>query len=375
VDVETPPPDRLLARLADRLERGGQQPLAVIDPSWPPSLREAAGLALRRATGEGRLGEDHLVLFTSGSSGRPKGVVRTLESWRASLSALTDVTGIAPSDVVWLPLPLTSGLSLYGGFHATALGARVLTTPVTDGVPPSATVAHVVPALLDRLSGAVESGRARGLRTAVVAGAALASEARERAAAAGLDVVEYYGAAELSFVGWRRGAGAMADFPGATVRLRDGELWVRSPYVCAGYLDAHQVGPLRTHGGWAGVGDRGRAVPGGWLVQGRGDDAAVSTGGHTVVVEEVEQAVAALVGVRDVAVLGLPHERLGQVVAAVVVVDDGVLRSHLDERLRGLPRWARPRRWLRAAQIPRTGTGKIARAQVAQLVPSLPRLP
>lgn len=345
----------------------------MLDPAWPRSLHDAAVAALRRASGAGRLDDDHLVLFTSGSSGRPKGVVRTVESWRASLSALTDVTGIAPSDVVWLPLPLSSGLSLYGGFHATSLGAAVLTTPVTDGVPPAATVAHVVPALLEALYRAVEAGRSR-LRTVVVAGAALGAESRERAAAAGLDVVEYYGAAELSFVGWRRGTGAMTDFPGATVRLRDGELWVRSPYVCAGYLDVDQVGPLRTDGGWAGVGDRARAVAGGWLVQGRGD-AAVNTGGHTVVVEEVEQAVASLAGVRDVAVLGIHHARLGQVVAAVVVVDDGVQRSRLDEQLRGLPAWARPRRWLRAAQIPRTGTGKIARQQVAHLVSSLPRLP
>lgn len=374
MDVETPPPDLLLARLAVRLDRSGQPPLAVLDPTWPQGLRAASSGALQRAARSGRLQDDDLVLFTSGSSGRPKAVVRTVQSWRASLAALTTITGVTSADVVWLPLPLTSGLSLYGGFHATSLGAGVITAPVTDGVPTSATVTHVVPAVLEQACRAVESGRS-ALRTVVVAGAALDGGLRERAVAAGLDVVEYYGAAELSFVGWRRGPGPMTDFPGASVQVRDDVLWVRSAYLCTGYLDPEPSGPLRRDDdGWASVDDRAIPVPGGWLVRGRGD-AAVSTGGHTVVVEEVETAVGSVPGVTDVAVIGLAHDRLGQVLTAVVVADEGVRRAHLDQQMWALPRWARPRRWLQARAIPRTGTGKIARAQLADLAPTLPRLP
>jgi acyl-coenzyme A synthetase/AMP-(fatty) acid ligase len=372
VAVETPPPDLLLQRLAARLDGDGQ-PLAVLDPTWPSRLRRAAHDALRTAREAGRVGDGDLVLFTSGSSGRPKGVVRTLESWRASLPGLTDITGATSADVVWLPLPLTSGLSLYGGFHAMALGAEVITTRVGDGVPPTATVAHVVPSLLEPLCRAVETGRSH-LRTVVVAGAALPADVRERATAVGLDVVEYYGAAELSFVGWRRGPGPMVDFPGASVRVRDDHLWVRSPYLCARYLDPQQTGPLRWDGAWASVGDRGRSVPGGWQVLGRGD-AAVTTAGHTVVAEEVEAALGALPGVVEAAVVGRPHGVLGQVVVAVVVVEDDVRRADLVERLSDLPRWARPRRWLRAEAIPRTSTGKIARARLAELAETLPALP
>ncbi len=371
--VETPAPEHLLERLAARLDGATSAPLAVLDPGWPAALRQAAQIALTTAVDDGRLGEHDLVLFTSGSSGRPKGVVRPLASWRASLQPLSGITGVTSADVVWLPLPLTSGLSLYGGFHARSLGAEVVVAPLRDAVPARATVAHVVPTQLARLCELSTAGRST-LRTVVVAGAGLADSLRERARAVGLDVVEYYGAAELSFVGWRREAGPMRDFPGATVRLTDDEVWVRSPYVCTGYLDPGQPGPLRRDGEWASVGDLGRAVPGGWEVLGRGD-AAVSTGGHTVVAEELEAALAVLPGVEDVAVLGLPHASLGQVVAAVVVVAPGTRRADLDQRARELPAWARPRRWLEADALPRTPAGKIARGRLADLAEALPRLP
>ena len=146
----------------------------------------------------------------------------------------------------------------------------------------------------------------------------------------------------------------------------------RTPVGTAGRsLAALDVtGPLRHDGEWATVGDRGRAVPGGWVVLGRGD-AAISTGGHTVVAEEVEAAVAALPGVRDVAVVGWPHEDLGQVVAAVVVVEPGTRRAALDRALRHLPAASRPRRWLVADQLPRTPGGKLARGELGMRVTSL----
>ena len=148
---------------------------------------------------------------------------------------------------------------------------------------------------------------------------------------------------------------------------------MRSPYLCRGYLDPTTTAPLRRDGAWATVGDRGAAVPDGWVVLGRGD-AAVTTGGHTVVAEEVEAAVAALPGVRDVAVVGWPHETLGQVVAAVVVVEPGVRRADLERGVRHLPAPSRPRRWLVADELPRTPGGKLARADVADRLGSLTAL-
>jgi long-chain acyl-CoA synthetase len=305
-----------------------------------------------------------------------------VHSWTASLDPLAQVTRASGQDVVWLPGPLTSSLTLYGGFAASVAGARVV-----HGVPtPDVTTAHLVPtALADALDRAAAGGLPR-LRSVVVAGAALPPALRQRAQALDWRVVEYYGAAELSFVGWREDAGPFRDFPGARVRLHEGLLWSNSPYLARGYLDPTDPGPLRREGPWATVADAGRRVPGGWLVTGRAD-AAVTTGGHTVLVEEVEAFVGALPGVREVAVAGWPHPRLGEVVAAVVVrqedarVADGCAlpiaasAAALSAACRDLPAAARPRRWLTAPSLPRTPAGKVDRPALARALTGLPSLP
>jgi acyl-CoA synthetase (AMP-forming)/AMP-acid ligase II len=249
------------------------------------------------------------------------------------------------------------------------------------------TTAHLVPSALADAVERAAAGALPRLRTVVIAGAALPDPLRERARALGWRVVEYYGAAELSFVGWRGCAGPFTDFPGARVRVHDGLLWADSPYLARGYLDREDGGPLRRDGSWATVGDAGRRVDGGWLVSGRAD-AAVTTGGSTVLVEEVEAFLGALPGVREVAVAGWPHARLGQVVVAVVVPTDGDgggadgptadgtvgHRAALAAACRALPAAARPRRWLTCNELPRTPAGKVDRAALARLLPGLPPL-
>jgi long-chain acyl-CoA synthetase len=405
VDVDRPAPDSLLPALL-RATSGDAPPLAVLDPAWPARLLDEAGRRLSAAAGNGRLAPGDLVLFTSGSSGRPRAVVRTVASWTASLVPLAELTGVTSADVVWLPGPLSSSLTLYGGFSAADAGARVVQGPPL----PDVTVAHLVPAQLADACDRAERGGLPRLRTVVVAGAALPAALRVRARALGWRVVEYYGAAELSFVGWREGGGPFTDFPGARVRVHDGVLWVDSPYLARGYLDPEDGGPLRRDGSWATVGDAGRGVPGGWLVSGRAD-AAVTTGGATVLVEEVEAFVGALPGVREVAVAGWPHARLGEVVAAVVVPTDGDADCGTDRdtdrgtdgrsadgdpdgdtlgaiahgttgghaaalaaACRALPAAARPRRWLTCSALPRTPAGKVDRAALARLLPGLPPL-
>ena len=76
----------------------------------------------------------------SGSTGRPRGVVRSLASWQLSLDPLSELTGIGPGDVVWVPGPLTSSLYLYGAFHARTVGAVVVAHPSR-----AVTAAHLVP--------------------------------------------------------------------------------------------------------------------------------------------------------------------------------------------------------------------------------------
>jgi long-chain acyl-CoA synthetase len=146
-------------------------------------------------------------------------------------------------------------------------------------------------------------------------------------------------------------------------------LWARSPYLADGYLTAHTEGPLRfdPHG-WATVSDLARAVPGGLEILGRGDS-AVTSGGHTVVVEEVERLLRGLPGVDEVAVLGVPHATLGQVLTAVVV--GPVLDDTLRAGVAGMPAPSRPRRWVHADALPLTVGGKLRRDALPDLVRTL----
>ncbi len=360
-----PPADRadLVAHLLDPARRS---PVVVVDPRWPAALREQADRDVDEAVRAGRLAGDDLVLFTSGSTGRPRGVTRTTASWTASLAPLSAVTGIGAGDRVWVPGPSSSTMSLYAAVHAAWAGATLLRSD-----PRTATAAHLVPTAL---ADAVRSpDRLPALRTVVVAGDALPAAVRERATGLGWRVVEYYGAAELSFVGVREGGGPFADFPGADVEVRDGRLWARSPYLATGYLHPHDAGPLVRDGAWAGVGDLGRVEGDGWLVLGRGGSAVV-TGGATVLVHEVEAVLSRVEGVQAVAVVGLPHPRLGRSVGAVVVADRPV-REALVRAATALPAPARPRRWWAADRLPLTPAGKVARDELVALTDRLPPLP
>jgi long-chain acyl-CoA synthetase len=362
--------ERDQARLYDAVSCAARtgQAFAVLDPTWPqPFLAMAVG-QVEDAVAGGVVGPGDMVVFSSGSTGQPRGIVRTVESWQVSFDSFSTATGITASDTVWLPGPLWSSLFLFGGIHAGAVGATVA---FRDDDPSTATALHCVPSLLPGLLERAGAGQLPLVRRVVVAGDHCAATLRLRCEAAGWQLVEYYGAAELSLVAWRDGSGPFGGFPGVETEVRDGVLWARSHYLATGYLSAESDGPLRVDShGWVTVSDLARAVPGGFDVLGRGN-AAVTVGGHTVVVEEVERLLRGLEGVDEVAVLGLPHSRLGQALAAIVVgsAGDADLRAAVAE----MPAPSRPRRWLHADVLPRTSSGKLRREALPDLVLELDR--
>lgn len=306
--------------------------------------------------------EAFLVVGTSGTSGSPRAVVRTLASWTESFDAYTALIDLHPGDRVLLTGPLSSTMQLFAGVHALTVGAVVTDDPLR------ATSAVCVPsALRATLAAAVR------LRTAVVAGARLDEAAVVRAQNTGITVVEYYGAAELSFVAARRhdrGLAPLLPFPGVQVQIRDGEIWSRSAFHALGLRGS--TGSLRTDDdGFATVADLGSLDGGGLVVGGRGD-AAVSVGGRTVLVEDVETALSTIDGVTDAAVVGAPHDRLGQVLVAVVVTAPGVDLADVRRQARAELRdeWS-PRRWKRVDALPRTANAKIDRAALRALLTGL----
>ena len=295
-----------------------------------------------------------LALLTSGSSGHagtPRVVARTNASWLASAGPLARLTGLGGGDRIAATGPLHVSMHLYATLHALWLGATA-----TDSVT-GATAAHATPTRLARmLDGPTVPP------TAIVAGAASTDALRRRAAARGIRVTEYYGAAELSFVAAGRD-GRLDPFPGVEVELRRGdaghEVWAWSPYLALGAVGGGML--RRGADGFATVGDLAeRTADGGIRILGRGD-AAITTAGATVLAEHVEACLTALPGVDASAVLGEGHEVLGQRILAVVELADGVDLEQVVTAARAtLSPVELPRRWFVHA-VPRTDSGKIAR--------------
>jgi long-chain acyl-CoA synthetase len=298
-----------------------------------------------------------LVVYSSGSTGLARGIVRTHASWSESHHALTTLIDITARDVVWLPGSFTSTLFLYGAVHAVESGAHVRTVLEERS---EISIAHTVPLQ----AAALLADPPATLRAIVVAGDRVPADLHQRAAALGIALIDYYGAAELSFVAYRTDAGAYQAFPGAQVRETNGEIWVRSAYVCEGYVDQRVAGPLRRDGDWCTVGDRGRVTATGLVVEGRGAE-AISVAGHTVLTADVEEHLQHALGV-DVAVLGVDHEQVGQVVVAVTtrIIDSDLRRT----ASAGLAAPARPRRWLTLPELPLTAGGKVDRVALRRAV-------
>jgi acyl-CoA synthetase (AMP-forming)/AMP-acid ligase II len=275
---------------------------------------------------------------------------------------LAQLAGLSSADTVALTGPLTSTLHLFAAVHTLAIGGHL-----TDD-PERATAGHAVPQRLATLLD--ELPRTAPLRTAVVAGGALPAAIARRCLDRGIELTEYYGAAELSFVAARRVPGALRPFPGVEVRIDSGGvLWARSPYLADGYTGV-AGGPLRRDpDGFATVGDLvDLGVDGALTVRGRGD-AAITSGAHTVLAEDVEATLGKLPGVGAVAVVGEPHERLGQVVVAVLEPDGSADLTGVPAAARDLLTGpSRPRRYLVCEHLPRTAGGKVARGQVVAML-------
>jgi acyl-CoA synthetase (AMP-forming)/AMP-acid ligase II len=342
----------LLERLG-AVRAAGDVPL-VGDERWPQAHWDAVQAL---TAGAEPPADAAWATLTSGSSGSPRIVLRTERSWSASFAAVGELMDAGPDDAVLLPSPPAASMTLFSLAHALHGGPRPLLRAEDRS---SASWLHGTP---QALRAVLDAGPPPRLRAALVGGSHLDAALRARAADVGVRVCAYYGAAELSFVAVDEGDGLRA-FPGVEVSIRDGELWVRSPFIALGYLGP--AGPLRRDGEWATVGDRAELIDGRLRLLGRADDAILSASA-TIVPEEVEAVLRSVPGVRDAVVFGLPQARVGALVAAFVELDCASGPSAGSESLRTattarLTPAHRPRRWY-VGKLPRTASGKPARAE------------
>lgn len=369
----------------------GGSPPPMPGTQTPASRSEAAGHNHVDARSPFYIG------FTSGTTGRPKGFVRSHRSWLRSFDA-SAVFGITGADHVLAPGPLDHSLFLYAAVHGLSVGATVHLLPRFAPAAVLATLArepitrvYLVPTMLAALLRATDRGTTRRfakVRSVICSGARWPVAMQERVAELfpNAEPVDFYGASELSFVSLRRvHPGDPADsagrpFPGVDVAVRRddgtdaaageaGRLWVRSEMLFDGYLEPNTTGAQRDSNGWMSVGDVARRDAQGRLYLLGREGAMLICGGVNVFPEEVEDVLMQVPEIAEAAIVGLPDDYWGELPCALVRWHEGhtLPRKRLREHCRTrLAREKRPQRWLQVMDLPRTDTGKIARATLAQ---------
>ncbi len=343
------------------------------------------------------------ILFTSGTSGRPKGALLTWGNLLSSAIASAFRLGALPSDRWLLTLPLyhIGGLSilmrsaLYGSairlpnFPNDRFDLQVAWQRLHED---RITLVSLVPTMLYRLLKAHPEGGTwpATLRVILLGGAAAPPEILRDALAAGLPVAVTYGLSEAASQvatatsdETRRKPGTVGKpLMGTQVRVVDGagrdlppnaigEIWISGPNVMSGY-DADPAANRRALvDGWLRSGDLGYRDSDGdlWIVQRRSD--LIISGGENVYPAEVEAVLRQHPSIAEACVVGLPHPEWGEQVAAAVVLIPGetVSPARLSAFCRDhLGGHKIPRVWRVLPELPMTASGKIQRARVRDLL-------
>lgn len=366
-----------------------------------------AGIRPLREDPTGSDGADPaLILYTSGSTGHPKGVVHTHGSLRAQVESLVSAWKWSEADRTLLVLPLhhVHGLvnvvtcALWSGarcdvlprFEAGAVWDRIIGGGLT--------IFMAVPTLYARLLAAwneAPPGRrkamtegARRLRLMVSGSAALPVPLLEGwEQATGHRLLERYGMTEIGMAlsnpldGERRSGFVGLPLPGVEVRLAGddgtpvpagaaGEIEVRGPGVFREYWNRPDDTRQAFREGWFRTGDVAVVEDGSWRILGRRSVDIIKTGGYKVSALEIEEALRLHPGVEDCAVVGVPDPEWGERVAAAVVerpgatLDRDSLRSWARERLAPyrVPSLVRI-----VDTLPRNSMGKVTKPAVREL--------
>ena len=338
------------------------------------------------------------VLYTSGSTGQPKGVMLSHGATAAALAHwMSAVTDLGENDRVLSVLPAAHSFGIFGSILAPLVAGASVT--FLDRFTPEAalnliakhriTVFPGVATMFQRILDHPElSGTDLSSLRCAVSGAAPCSWdlAQSWHAATGARIVRGYGMTELfrpisfSAADDRDEADAIGRAVGdVDLRVVDetgdevgadntGELLIRSPACMTGYLNRPEETRAVLESGWFKTGDLAAISPQGWVViRGRKKD-VILRGGYTIVAGEIEAVLAAHPDVAEAAVIGVPDSDLGEEIAAFVTPRPGSgpltpddIIEHCRERLTA---YKVPRQVQIRADMPRGPTGKILKTQL-----------
>jgi long-chain acyl-CoA synthetase len=347
------------------------------------------------------LHEPAFILYTSGTTGRAKGVQLTVHGmlWVAA-ACWAPITGLTERDAVLSPLPLFHSYALnLSVLSILALGAseyimerfstteamKLLRTGEFTYFPGVPTMFHY----LLQAARAEKDVKFSNLRLCVSAGAIMpATLNREFESHLGVPLLDGYGITETSTMvtmNWPTGGRTLGScglpLPGLAVRIVDpasghdvnanqeGELIVRGPNVMPGYHNKPEETGNALRAGWYHTGDLAKSDENGFLtITGRLKELIIR-GGQNIAPAEIEEVVCTFSTVLDCAVVGVPHEHLGEVPALFVVPRSGMMveteallahcRTHLSA-------YKVPHIVQLISEIPRTGSGKIIRYKLRE---------
>lgn len=331
------------------------------------------------------------LLYTSGTTGRSKGAMLSQRNLLSNARVLADLWRFTDRDVLLNALPIfhTHGLFVAGNTVLLTGGAMIFLPGFDQEAMirwlPKSTAMMGVPTFYTRLLDDPRFTRdlVAGMRLFISGSAPLLAEThRAFEARTGHRILERYGMTETSmntsnpYEGERRAGTVGLPLPGVELRVMGeagevapgevGVIEVRGPNVFQGYwrMPEKTAEELRPDG-WFITGDVGMVDPQGYVtIVGRAKDLIIS-GGFNVYPKEVELLLDEVPGVRESAVIGVPHPDFGEAVLAVLAGDEGLDGAAAVDQVRDrLARFKQPKAAVVVPDLPRNAMGKVQKAEL-----------